>query len=215
MRRREMENKYIIGDIPKLIFKLTEEIAKLSKFLFHLKKNINLYANVLGGNLEFLEWINKSIDLRTKDIPKVIKQREIFYCELGINIGSEQGLKRPVVILQNDVGNTKADTTIVAPITTYEHKDIVEKDGKSYIRCKTKDGTERLKLIDFYEIPVEIEDGYTQKVDGYINIVHMREISKKRLSLTPVAKITDDNLNLVNTAIIKNLDIKINIDKKA
>lgn len=208
-----MDNKYSITDIPKLIFGLTEGMAKLGRFLFQFKKNVNLYSNVLGNNLEFLEWINDSIELRTKNSPAVIKQREIFYCELGINIGSEQGLRRPVVILQNDVGNSKADTTIVAPITTYEHKDIVEKDGKSYIRCKTKDGTERLKLIDFYEIPVKIEDGYTQKVDGYINIVHLREVSKKRLALTPVAKITKDNLNLVNTAIMRNLDIKISVDK--
>lgn len=43
---------------------------------------------------------------------------EIWLCELGTVVGSEQGKTRPCVILQNDVGNLYAPTTIIAPLTT-------------------------------------------------------------------------------------------------
>ena len=43
---------------------------------------------------------------------------EIYYADLGAGIGSEQEGLRPVVIIQNDVGNKYSRTVIVAPITT-------------------------------------------------------------------------------------------------
>lgn len=43
---------------------------------------------------------------------------DIFYADLSPSQGSEQGGMRPVVILQNNVGNKHAPTTIVAPITS-------------------------------------------------------------------------------------------------
>lgn len=51
---------------------------------------------------------------------KVLKcaRGQVFYADLSPVIGSEQGGMRPVVIVQNDIGNAHAPTTIVAPITS-------------------------------------------------------------------------------------------------
>ena len=43
---------------------------------------------------------------------------ELYYADLGIGVGSEQNGYRPVVIIQNDVGNKHSPTTIVAAIST-------------------------------------------------------------------------------------------------
>jgi len=48
----------------------------------------------------------------------VVKRGEIFYAELSPVVGSEQGGVRPVLIIQNDIGNQYSPTTIVAAITT-------------------------------------------------------------------------------------------------
>ena len=47
-----------------------------------------------------------------------ILRGDIFYADLSPSQGSEQGGLRPVIILQNNVGNKHAPTTIVAPITS-------------------------------------------------------------------------------------------------
>lgn len=46
-----------------------------------------------------------------------VKRGDVFYAELDPVIGSEQGGMRPVLIIQNDVGNQHSPTTIVAAIT--------------------------------------------------------------------------------------------------
>lgn len=47
-----------------------------------------------------------------------IKRGEIYYADLSPVIGSEQGGVRPVLILQNDIGNKYAPTVIVSAITS-------------------------------------------------------------------------------------------------
>ena len=49
---------------------------------------------------------------------KKIKRGDIFYADLRPVIGSEQGGVRPVLVIQNDVGNQYSRTIIVAAITT-------------------------------------------------------------------------------------------------
>ena len=46
-----------------------------------------------------------------------VKRGDVFYADLDPVIGSEQGGVRPVLIIQNDVGNQHSPTTIVAAIT--------------------------------------------------------------------------------------------------
>lgn len=47
-----------------------------------------------------------------------IKRGQIYYADLSPVQGSEQGGLRPVLIVQNDVGNKYAPTTICVPLTT-------------------------------------------------------------------------------------------------
>ena len=51
-----------------------------------------------------------------------IKRGEIYYADLNPVIGSEQGGIRPVLIVQNDVGNKYSPTVIVAPLTSKQKK---------------------------------------------------------------------------------------------
>ena len=46
-----------------------------------------------------------------------IRRGDVFFAELDPVVGSEQGGVRPVLIIQNDVGNQHSPTTIVAAIT--------------------------------------------------------------------------------------------------
>ena len=50
-----------------------------------------------------------------------IKRGDIYYANLNPVIGSEQGGRRPVLIISNDVGNKHSPTVIVAPITSRIH----------------------------------------------------------------------------------------------
>ena len=51
-----------------------------------------------------------------------IKRGEIYYSDLSPVIGSEQGGIRPVLIVQNDVGNRYSPTVIAAAITSQRDK---------------------------------------------------------------------------------------------
>lgn len=52
----------------------------------------------------------------------VIKRGDIYYAELSPVVGSEQGGVRPVLVIQNDVGNRHSPTVIVAAITSKMNK---------------------------------------------------------------------------------------------
>ena len=51
-----------------------------------------------------------------------IKRGDIFYADLSPVVGSEQGGIRPVLIVQNDVGNRYSPTVIAAAITSRQSK---------------------------------------------------------------------------------------------
>lgn len=51
-----------------------------------------------------------------------IKRGDIFYADLRPVVGSEQGGIRPVLVLQNDIGNRKSPTTIVVTMTSRINK---------------------------------------------------------------------------------------------
>lgn len=164
----------------------------------------NIFADKLRKRLSFLKWVNKNWNLRSSSMPPVVKQKEVFFCQLGENIGSEQNGKRPVVIMQNNIGNAHGNTTIVVPITTYEGSSFYEKDGK---RCMSylSNGNTIERVLDFYEVEVQIESASRYPVHGIANVVHMREVSKKRLSRTPVATVTEQTYNDIANAVAKNI----------
>ena len=49
----------------------------------------------------------------------IVYRGEIYYADLSPAFGSEQGGSRPVLIIQNNIGNKYAPTTIVAPTTSH------------------------------------------------------------------------------------------------
>ena len=51
-----------------------------------------------------------------------VKRGDIFYADLSPVVGSEQGGTRPVLIVQNDVGNRYSPTVIAAAITSQQNK---------------------------------------------------------------------------------------------
>ncbi|MBP3320161.1 MAG: type II toxin-antitoxin system PemK/MazF family toxin [Clostridia bacterium] len=51
-----------------------------------------------------------------------IKRGDIFYADLSPVVGSEQGGVRPVLIVQNDLGNKHSPTVIAAAITSQDTK---------------------------------------------------------------------------------------------
>ena len=51
-----------------------------------------------------------------------IKRGDIFYADLSPVVGSEQGGIRPVLIVQNDIGNKYSPTVIAAAITSQDAK---------------------------------------------------------------------------------------------
>ena len=52
----------------------------------------------------------------------IVKRGDIYYADLSPVVGSEQGGVRPVLIVQNDVGNKYSPTVIAAAITSQINK---------------------------------------------------------------------------------------------
>lgn len=86
-----------------------------------------------------------------------IKRGDIFYAELSPVVGSEQGGLRPVLIVQNDVGNQYSPTTICAAITAQISK---------------------AKLPTHVEIPAKSS---RLSKDSVVLMEQIRTIDKKRL----------------------------------
>lgn len=66
----------------------------------------------------------------------LIRRGDIYYADLSPVVGSEQGGIRPVLIVQNDVGNRHSPTVIAAAITSRINKNRlpthIEVDARSY-----------------------------------------------------------------------------------
>lgn len=77
-----------------------------------------------------------------------IHRGQIYYADLSPVIGCEQGGLRPVLIIQNDIGNKHSPTTIVAPISSKLGKPNLP----THVECQLlKDSIilcEQLKCID-------------------------------------------------------------------
>lgn len=52
----------------------------------------------------------------------MVRRGDIYYADLSPVVGSEQGGVRPVLVVQNDIGNKYSPTVIVAAITAQIHK---------------------------------------------------------------------------------------------
>ena len=52
----------------------------------------------------------------------IVKKGDLYFADLSPVIGSEQGGVRPVLVVQNNVGNKYSPTIIVAAVTSQKHK---------------------------------------------------------------------------------------------
>jgi mRNA interferase MazF len=87
----------------------------------------------------------------------LVRRGDIFYADLNPVVGSEQGGTRPVLIVQNDVGNKYSPTVIIAAITSQ---------------------------IDKAKLPTHVElkgDEYKLEKDSVVLLEQLRTIDKKRL----------------------------------
>ena len=105
-----------------------------------------------------------------------IKRGDIYYADLSPVVGSEQGGLRPVLIVQNDVGNKYSPTVIAAAITSR--------------LSKTKLPTH----IDIYA-----NDAGLSK-DSVILLEQIRTLDKKRLK-EKMGHLDDFSMQAVNSAI--------------
>ncbi len=82
-----------------------------------------------------------------------IKRGEIYYADLGAPVGSEQGGERPVLIMQNNVGNRHSPTVIAASITSRQNKSSLPTHvflhaGAGNLPCDSVVLMEQIRTID-------------------------------------------------------------------
>ncbi len=109
-----------------------------------------------------------------------IKRGEIYYADLSPVVGSEQGGIRPVLIIQNDIGNKYSPTVIIAAITSQLSK---------------------------AKIPTHVElsaKQYNLAKDSVILLEQVRTIDKRRLK-DRVSILDSVKMKQVNLAILVSL----------
>jgi len=111
-----------------------------------------------------------------------MKRGDIFYADLRPVIGSEQGGIRPVLIIQNDVGNRHSPTVICAAITSKMNK---------------------AKLPTHIELSAQ---DYDMDKDSVILLEQLRTIDKKRLK-TKVCHLEGEIMRKVNRALMISLEL--------
>ena len=111
-----------------------------------------------------------------------IRRGDIYYADLSPVVGSEQGGVRPVLILQNDVGNRYSPTVIAAAITS--------RMGKTKLPTH----------IDIYADQVGLQK------DSVVLLEQMRTIDKQRLG-EKMGHLDNETMAAVNEAITISLGL--------
>ncbi len=128
-----------------------------------------------------------------------IKRGDIFYADLNPYIGSEQGGVRPILIVQNDIGNKYSSTIIAAVITSQ-----IKAKLPTHVKIKgyglNKDSTiclEQIRTIDkcrLREYVGRLDDELMGKVDSAINVSFGIQIRKEGQAVS--------NLTVIENGII-------------
>ncbi len=111
-----------------------------------------------------------------------MKRGDVYYADLRPVIGSEQGGIRPVLIVQNDIGNKHSPTVICAAITSKMNK---------------------------AKLPTHIElstDNYDMDKDSVVLLEQLRTIDKKRLK-DKVCHLDDQVMKRVDVALKISLEL--------
>jgi mRNA interferase MazF len=113
--------------------------------------------------------------------PIQVKRGEIYYAALDPMVGSETGKSRPVLIIQNDIGNTYSPTTIVAVITEYSEKKAA------------------------FPICVAISPDVGLKKKSIVNLSQIRTIDTRRLIGPRIATLSAELIEKVDKALKNSL----------
>ena len=105
-----------------------------------------------------------------------IKRGDIFYADLSPVVGSEQGGLRPVLIIQNDIGNRYSPTVIAAAITS--------RMGKNRLPTHIDIHADRVGLAK----------------DSVVLLEQIRTLDKRRLK-ERMGHLDDKTMQTVNSAI--------------
>ena len=108
----------------------------------------------------------------------IVKRGDIYYADLSPVVGSEQGGIRPVLVIQNDIGNKYSPTVIAAAITSQinkakmpTHIELAAKDyglNKDYVIL-----LEQIRTIDKRRLREKIgriDDGLMASVNNALSI---------------------------------------------
>ena len=148
---------------------------------------INLEYSKLGSEYmlddvnEYEAWICGVWLLKMANI--VVKRGEIFYADLSPVIGSEQGGIRPVIIIQNDIGNRYSPTVIIAAITSQINK---------------------------AKLPIHVEissEEYGLNRDSVVLLEQIRTLDKRRLK-EKIGHMTESDMKKVDKALAISLNLK-------
>ena len=112
-----------------------------------------------------------------KEVDMTIKRGELYYADLSPVVGSEQGGVRPVLVVQNDVGNKYSPTVIAAAVTSKMNK---------------------AKLPTHIELP---SSSYGLQRDSVILLEQIRTLDKRRLK-ERIGELNDVTMNQVDKAIL-------------
>ena len=101
-----------------------------------------------------------------------MKRGDIYYADLSPVVGSEQGGIRPVLVIQNDIGNKYSPTVIAAAITSQINKakmpTHIELAAKDY--GLNKDSVILLEQIRTIDKRGRIDDGLMASVNNALSI---------------------------------------------
>jgi mRNA interferase MazF len=108
----------------------------------------------------------------------IVKRGDVYFADLSPVVGSEQGGVRPVLVIQNDIGNRFSPTVIVAAITAQIQKaklpTHVEIDAKRYgFERDSVILLEQIRTIDKQRLTDKIthlDDEMMDKVDDALQI---------------------------------------------
>ncbi len=109
-----------------------------------------------------------------------IKRGDLFYADLSPVVGSEQGGVRPVLVLQNDVGNKYSPTVIVSAVTSQIGK------------AKIPTHVELDKIV------------YGLKADSVVLLEQIRTLDKQRLK-EKIGVLDPQKMQEINKAILISL----------
>lgn len=106
-----------------------------------------------------------------------MKMFDIYYADLSKNtVNSEQGGIRPVIVIQNDIGNKYSPTLIVLPITSEIKKEnmpthcILHRSIKNGLKVDSMVLAEQIRVIDKSRILDYI--GYLDNINEQNNVIN-------------------------------------------